>query len=182
MRAAAEDFRMARVLGIRADTVVAAAFALSGRACGASRRSCSRPRRDRLADHRPQHRPVRVHRHDRRRDGQPARCGARRVLDRRPDRRAPGDAPARPPALPRRLRLCRRPRRRSSSAPRASCPPRRPLHGRCLAGADCARAPRRRRHPRPRTRPLALSDRALARSRRSPAASSQRRVSGHSLP
>ena len=30
MRAAAEDFRMARVLGIRADTVVATAFALSG--------------------------------------------------------------------------------------------------------------------------------------------------------
>jgi branched-subunit amino acid ABC-type transport system permease component len=30
MRAAAEDFRMARVLGIRANTVVAAAFALSG--------------------------------------------------------------------------------------------------------------------------------------------------------
>jgi branched-chain amino acid transport system permease protein len=30
MRAAAEDFRMARVLGIRANTVVASAFALSG--------------------------------------------------------------------------------------------------------------------------------------------------------
>ena len=30
MRAAAEDFQMARVLGIRADTVIAAAFALSG--------------------------------------------------------------------------------------------------------------------------------------------------------
>jgi branched-chain amino acid transport system permease protein len=34
MRAAAEDFRMARVLGVRADTVVAAAFGLSGLLAG----------------------------------------------------------------------------------------------------------------------------------------------------
>jgi branched-subunit amino acid ABC-type transport system permease component len=34
MRAAAEDFRMARVLGIRADNVIAAAFALSGLLAG----------------------------------------------------------------------------------------------------------------------------------------------------
>ena len=36
MRAAAEDFRMARVLGIRADTVIAVAFALSGLLAGAA--------------------------------------------------------------------------------------------------------------------------------------------------
>ena len=41
MRAAAEDFRMARVLGIRANTVIAAAFALSRAARRQSRRSCS---------------------------------------------------------------------------------------------------------------------------------------------
>ena len=34
MRAAAEDFRMARVLGIRANTVIASAFALSGLLAG----------------------------------------------------------------------------------------------------------------------------------------------------
>jgi branched-subunit amino acid ABC-type transport system permease component len=36
MRAAAEDFRMARVLGVRADTVIAVAFALSGVLAGAA--------------------------------------------------------------------------------------------------------------------------------------------------
>jgi branched-chain amino acid transport system permease protein len=36
MRAAAEDFRMARILGVRANRVIAVAFGISGLLCGAS--------------------------------------------------------------------------------------------------------------------------------------------------
>ena len=77
MRAAAEDFRMARVLGIRADAVVAVAFALS--ACSPAVAAILLTARTGSVS------PTlgvnivlyRVHGDDRRRHGQPARRGAR---------------------------------------------------------------------------------------------------------
>ena len=102
MRAAAEDFQMARVLGIRANTVIAAAFALSGLLAAVAAILLTAQTGTVVAHDRHQHRPVRVHRDDRRRDGKPAGCRARRLLDRRADGRA-----------------CRR-RSRSSSGPTAT--------------------------------------------------------------
>ena len=96
MRAAAEDFRMARVLGVRADT--------RHRRRIRALRGCSPASASILLTAQTgtvsptigvERRAVRVHRDDHRRDGQPARRGRRRLLDRRPDGRAPGRAAAR---------------------------------------------------------------------------------------
>ena len=171
---------MARVLGIRANTVVAVGVRALRRCSPRPRRSCSRPR------------PARV---------SPTigvnivlfafiativggmgslpGAVARRLLDRRPDGRAAGVAPARPAAVSRRVRLRGRARRAASSRPQGLLPARSALAREVARRAGlrdvpggCARGAARRA---PRAADVAASA-AGARSRRC-----SRRASGRSL-
>ena len=74
---------MARVLGVRANTVIAVAFALSRPARRRGGGPAHRPDRHRLADDGRQHRALRVHRDGRRRHGEPRGAVLGGFLDRR---------------------------------------------------------------------------------------------------
>ena len=83
MRAAAEDFRMARVLGVRANRVIAMAFALSARPRRRGVVPGRRADRRGAAAHGVATRRHRLCRYRDRRPRQPHRCGARRFSGRR---------------------------------------------------------------------------------------------------
>ena len=74
MRAAAEDFRMARILGVKANTVIATAFAMSGLLAGHRRLPARRPDGRGRARHRLEPGALRVRRDRARRHGEPARA------------------------------------------------------------------------------------------------------------
>ena len=96
---------MARVLGIRANTVVASAFALSGLLAGVAAILLTAQTGTVSPTIGVSIVSVRVHRDDRRRHGEPLGRGRRRLLDRCPDGRSAGLAAARPAAISRRIRL-----------------------------------------------------------------------------
>ena len=93
MRAAALNFRMARLLGVRADRVIAVAFSLSGVACRRHGDLRHRAGRHAVARHGPAVRADRLRLDHHRGHGQPDRRGAWRLLHRR-RHRSPAVRPA----------------------------------------------------------------------------------------
>ena len=73
MRAAAENFHMARLVGVRSNLVIAVAFALSGLFAGVERDPDRGPERHGDADDRRGAGADRLRRDDHRRDGEPLR-------------------------------------------------------------------------------------------------------------
>ena len=146
MRAAAEDFRMARVLGVNANVVIAVAFAISGVLAAAALGAARDPDRVGEPNDGRDAGPSGVRGDGARRHRQPTRGRARRLPARDRDRRAPGVPPARAALLPRRVRV----RRRDRDTPHPSSGARRRQddHHACLS------------QPPPNARPNLRSERA----------------------
>ena len=119
MRAAAENFPMARLMGVRANSVIATAFAISGVLAAAAAIILVSQTGLRDDDHGRQRVVVAFVATILGGAGQPARRRARQPAGRHADRRAPGHAAAGPPLVPRRVRLrpCARDARRPAAGP-----------------------------------------------------------------